>query len=329
MMGKAMKISGLSAAGLALVGGAVYFSMTGIDAEEVDMNAQEEKISEYANPDAFVSPRQLQDMMDSDEDVVVIGTMDERGGAIPGSFEVWRPDYSGTDAYEYDGMANSKEEVEELMSSFGVTEDTTVVTYAANAQHDSARLFWQLEMLGHEDVRFLDGGINAWKGAGFDTGDPLEAGDVEETNYAAPDFNEEGFNADLDHMLAAAADDSVIIDTRDPEEEEGSTTVTGAFGPGKIAGAEYINWTEAVAEDGTAVTADELEDLYGTYTDSGETIIPYCQSGVRSSYTWLLLTHGMGYDNALNYDGSWIEWSYQAYEQGDENVINLTENGDF
>lgn len=328
-MSKKWKITGFSTAAVAIIAVIVYFSVTGIEAQEVDMDEQQEKISEYANPEVFMTANELKDLMETDEDVVVIGTMSERGGAIPGSFEIWRPDYSGTDLYPYDGMANEKEEIEALLGSFGVTPETTIVTYAANAQHDSARVFWQLKMLGHDDVRFLDGGINAWIGQGFDTGNPLSIGDREATNYEAPDYNEAAFNASLDDVIGAVDGEGMLIDTRGGDEEDGSTTLQGAFGPGKIADATFINWTEAVAEDGTAVSLSELESIYGELVESGETLIPYCQSGVRSSYTWLLLTYGLGYDDALNYDGSWIEWSYEAYEMNNADVIERTENGDF
>ncbi|MCE7792666.1 hypothetical protein K8O68_09590 [Salipaludibacillus sp. CUR1] len=330
-MSKKMKFGSFGALAVLLVGVIVYFSVTGIDAQEVDMSAQQEKISEYANPEVFVTAHELKDLMeDESQDVVVIGTMDERGGAIPGSFEVWRPDYSGTEDYPYGGMANTKEEMEDMLSSFGVQEDTTIVTYAANDQHDSARVFWQLKMMGHEDVRFLDGGINVWIGEGFETGDAMEPGDRPETEYTAPDFNEEAFNASLDTMIEAAdSDDYLVLDTRALDEEEGSTTLSGAYGPGKIQDSLFIEYSEATAEDGTIKPLNELEELYGDVTANDQTVISYCQSGVRSAYTWLVLTHAMGYDNAKNYDGSWIEWSYHAYEEGNQDVIDRTENGDF
>ncbi len=326
-----MKISGFSALAVAIIGIFVYFSLTGIDAQEVDLSVQQEKINEYANPDVFITAEALNELMEDEaEDVVVIGTMDERGGAIPGSFEVWRPDYSGTDAYPYGGMANSKEELEALLRSFGVTEDTTLVTYAANDQHDSARLFWQFKMLGHEDVRLLDGGINVWIGAGFETGDALALGDRPETDYEAPDFNEEAFNASLDTVISAVDNnDFLVLDTRGQDEEDGSTTLSGAEGPGKIKGAMFLEYSDATAEDGTIKSVDELEEIYADVIDGDETVISYCQSGVRSAYTWLVLTHALGYEDALNYDGSWIEWSYEAYVDANQDVIDRTENGDF
>ena len=37
-------------------------------------------------------------------------------------------------------------------------------------------------------------------------------------------------------------------------------------------------------------------------------IIAYCRIGERSSHTWFVLTHLLGFSNVRNYDGSWTEW---------------------
>ncbi|WNF38812.1 rhodanese-like domain-containing protein [Bacillaceae bacterium IKA-2] len=327
-MNKKTMIISLSLVVIAVLGIFIYHYMTRVEVREVDLSVQEAKISEYANHNAFVTAEQLKAMLDDTSlDVVAIGTMDARGGVIPGSFQVWRPDYSGTDVYEFGGMANSKEEMEQLFSQFGVTPETTIVTYAAQDQHDSARLFWQAKMLGHEDVRLLDGGINVWIGAGYETGNPLTIGDRPETNYEAPNFNESGFNAKLDVVTDAVDnDDYIILDTRSESEEDGSTTLSGAFGPGKIKGSVFIEYSKATTEEGTIKPRAELEELYRDVVSSDKQVIAYCQSGVRSSYTWLILTEVLGYENALNYDGSWIEWSYEVYEKDNDKITQLTEN---
>ncbi|MDQ1576560.1 MAG: thiosulfate/3-mercaptopyruvate sulfurtransferase, partial [Microbacteriaceae bacterium] len=33
-----------------------------------------------------------------------------------------------------------------------------------------------------------------------------------------------------------------------------------------------------------------------------------CRIGERSSHTWFVLTHLLGFENVRNYDGSWTEW---------------------
>lgn len=42
--------------------------------------------------------------------------------------------------------------------------------------------------------------------------------------------------------------------------------------------------------------------------DHDEDVVAYCRIGERSSHTWFVLQHLLGFDNVRNYDGSWTEW---------------------
>jgi thiosulfate/3-mercaptopyruvate sulfurtransferase len=83
----------------------------------------------------------------------------------------------------------------------------------------------------------------------------------------------------------------------------------GAQRAGHIPGAKSIPWAQAVKEDGTFKTADELRDLYGGKgVLSGDPIIAYCRIGERSAHTWFVLHELLGEQDVKNYDGSWTEW---------------------
>jgi thiosulfate/3-mercaptopyruvate sulfurtransferase len=312
---------------VALVVGGGYFGyrqMFGVRKVMVDATEQGTKISKYANPEAFITPLQLKDLMDRNEEVVVIGSLDPAKGDAPisGSFTMWRPDYSAAkDVYNYGGMRNTVEETEAILSKYGVTHDTTIVIYASNAHHDAARLWWQIKLLGHKDVRYLDGGLNAWAGAGYPTGNANPS--VQATSYKAPKPSEAAL-ANFEDVVAALDKNNIaILDTRAAAEEDGSTTLKGAFGPGKIQGAVWIEWTKALNEDTTLKSIDELKAIYGDL--KGKEVIAYCQSGVRSAHSLLVLTQALGYKDVSNYDGSWIEWSYEHYEKN--NASAKIENG--
>ena len=78
---------------------------------------------------------------------------------------------------------------------------------------------------------------------------------------------------------------------------------------GHIPGAVNIPWAKAVNDDGTFKSADELTKLYQTVgITPDKEIITYCRIGERSSHTWFVLKHLLGYPNVKNYDGSWTEW---------------------
>ena len=83
----------------------------------------------------------------------------------------------------------------------------------------------------------------------------------------------------------------------------------GAQRSGHIPGAASVPWAQAVKEDGTFKSREELQELYGGkgVTD-GNPIIAYCRIGERSAHTWFVLHELLGIDDVKNYDGSWTEY---------------------
>jgi thiosulfate/3-mercaptopyruvate sulfurtransferase len=78
---------------------------------------------------------------------------------------------------------------------------------------------------------------------------------------------------------------------------------------GHIPGAQSIPWGQAVREDGTFKSKEELEQLYGSKgITPDKDVIAYCRIGERSSHSWFVLHELLGYPNVRNYDGSWTEW---------------------
>ena len=79
---------------------------------------------------------------------------------------------------------------------------------------------------------------------------------------------------------------------------------------GHIPGARSVPWARAAAEDGTFKSRPDLEAIYLTVQGlaPSDDVVAYCRIGERSSHTWFVLTHLLGFDNVRNYDGSWTEW---------------------
>ena len=82
------------------------------------------------------------------------------------------------------------------------------------------------------------------------------------------------------------------------------------YDTGHIPGAASVPWARAAAEDGSFKSRAELEAIYlreqGLSPD--DDVIAYCRIGERSSHTWFVLTHLLGFGKVRNYDGSWTEW---------------------
>jgi thiosulfate/3-mercaptopyruvate sulfurtransferase len=106
-----------------------------------------------------------------------------------------------------------------------------------------------------------------------------------------------------------------LVDVRSPKEFSGEILAPenlpqeGAQRGGHIPGAANIPWSQAVKEDGTFKSPDDLRQLYqGKGITPDKDVIAYCRIGERSSHTWFVLKYLLGYQKVRNYDGSWTEY---------------------
>jgi thiosulfate/3-mercaptopyruvate sulfurtransferase len=203
--------------------------------------------------------------------------------------------------------------LEELMSRAGVSNDTTIVLYGDNNNWFAAWALWILKYYGHPDVRLLDGGRVKWVADKREL--TTEVPSYPRTTYHAqsPDA---AIRALRDQVLAQLGrSDITLVDVRSPAEYSGELLAPanlpqeGAQRGGHIPGAANIPWSQAVREDGTFKSADELRSLYeGKGVTANKEVIAYCRIGERSSHTWFVLHYLLGYPEVRNYDGSWTEW---------------------
>ncbi|MFQ6027214.1 MAG: sulfurtransferase [Dehalococcoidia bacterium] len=207
----------------------------------------------------------------------------------------------------------SKADMEQLLGSSGIDNNTTIVLYGDNNNWFAAWAFWQIRYYGHQDVKLMNGGRVKWLAENR----PLstEVPNHGSKTYRASDPNE-NIRAYRDQVLAAvSAGNIALVDVRSPQEYSGELLAPenlpqeGSQRGGHIPGAANIPWGQAVAEDGTFKSADDLQALYGSKgIDGGRETIAYCRIGERSSHTWFALTQLLGHNNVRNYDGSWTEW---------------------
>lgn len=207
----------------------------------------------------------------------------------------------------------SKEEIEQLLGSSGIDNNTTVVLYGDNNNWFACWAFWQMKYYGHGDVRMMNGGRAKWEAEGR----PLTtaAASVSTKSYQASSPNE-SIRAYRDQVLASVNSGNVaLVDVRSPDEYSGkllsppNMPQEGSQRGGHIPGAASIPWGQAVSEDGTFKSADDLQALYGGKgIDGSKDTVAYCRIGERSSHTWFVLTQLLGHNNVRNYDGSWTEW---------------------
>jgi thiosulfate/3-mercaptopyruvate sulfurtransferase len=185
----------------------------------------------------------------------------------------------------------------------GVNLDTEVVFYEENSGMKAARGLWFLEYFGHRKVSVLDGGIQAWKKAGF----PITTDAVPPKGTQFKPDEKRDTLATYEDILKSLKNERVkLVDTRSDDEYMGRL-VRAARG-GAIPGAVHLEWTQNIAGDGTFKSEAELQRMYEKLGVTAEKeAVAYCQGGYRAAHTYLALRL-IGFPKVRNYIGSWKEW---------------------
>jgi thiosulfate/3-mercaptopyruvate sulfurtransferase len=206
----------------------------------------------------------------------------------------------------------SKENFEKLLRQAGVNNDSTIVIYGDSNNWFAAWGAWVFDVYGVKNVKLLDGGRKKWEAEKRPL-TPL-ATQVATGNIKVSDANN-ALRARLIDVVAIAnkKSDTALVDIRSPDEFTGKIFAPAgvqetAIRAGHIPGAVNVPWGQAVAEDGTFKSPEELRKVYAAVgIDGKKPIITYCRIGERSSHTWFALSKILGY-NVRNYDGSWTEY---------------------
>jgi thiosulfate/3-mercaptopyruvate sulfurtransferase len=229
---------------------------------------------------------------------------------IPGAIGFdWRNDLQ--DQVKRDFL--TPEEFGELMGSRGISNDHTVVLYGDRNNWFAAYTYWYFLYYGHDKVRLVNGPREKWISEGRETS-------TEEPSHPAATFEAKPGNEEIrarrEEVLEALDSGTSLVDVRSPQEFSGELIAMagyeqeGAQRAGHIPGAISVPWAQAVNEDGTFKSADELRELYTSkgVVQDGNPVIAYCRIGERSAHTWFVLHELLGLDDVENYDGSWTEW---------------------
>jgi thiosulfate/3-mercaptopyruvate sulfurtransferase len=268
-------------------------------------------LSDYAK-DVLVDANWLQEHL-NDENIRIV-EVDENTDLyaeahIPGAIGFdWKEDLQDHVRRDFLGP----QDFGELFGSRGISNDHTIVLYGDRNNWFAAYTYWYLKYYGHNNVLLLNGPREKWIADGRPTS--AEVPSYPPTSFTARP-GDDAIRARRDEVLAAIDRPTKLVDVRSPAEFAGEIISPsgyeqeGAQRAGHIPGAASVPWAQAVQEDGTFKSADELRQLYtGKGVLNGEEIIAYCRIGERSAHTWFVLHELLGHDQVKNYDGSWTEW---------------------
>ena len=272
------------------------------------------ELRQYHRPEMLVTTTWVAEHLDdpavvvveSDEDVLLYDT-----GHIPNAIKVdWHLDLNDPVTRDYVGGDGFSQ----LMSKKGIGRDSTVVFYGDNFNWWAAYALWVFTLFGHPDVRLLNGGRAKWiaEGRPLTTEVPTRA----PTTYPPVERQDPPIRAFREDVLDHVGARGRLVDVRSPGEYSGELLhmpdypQEGALRGGHIPGAASVPWKRAANEDGTFRSAEELRAIYAGEQQLSEDddVIVYCRIGERSSHTWFVLHHLLGYPRIRNYDGSWTEW---------------------
>jgi thiosulfate/3-mercaptopyruvate sulfurtransferase len=215
-------------------------------------------------------------------------------GHVPGAVNVPFDAFRAEDGAE--GMMPPEGEWVDLLEDAGVSASDTLVAYDDTHGVFAARFLVTALYFGHEDLALLDGDYSAWIRGHEATTDGI---DVDRTSYEPRAASEDPF-VDADAVLDAVDDpETVIVDTREPEE----------FAAGHLPGAVNLDWKELVDQETRGLKPrDEVEALLA---DRGITpekrVVLYCNTARRISHTFVVLRH-LGYEDVAFYEGSLTDW---------------------
>jgi thiosulfate/3-mercaptopyruvate sulfurtransferase len=254
----------------------------------------------------LVSPQWLNEHQ-KDPNLVIVQVnfmkMDYVDEHIAGARYLW-PAWLAPDSPE--GAMNEPDvkKATEVIESMGISNDSHVVlVHVRNEVSPASRMFLTFENFGMKGkVSFLNGGLDAWKKAGYPVTKEL------------PVYKKGKFKAILNpvivdryYVLNHLHSDSVtIVDARMARFYNGD--VTGNPRDGHIAGAKNIPYTEMVDANNVFKPNDQLQTYFSAVTDTkNKELVTYCFIGQTASVVYLA-GRILGYPMKL-YDGSLQEWS--------------------
>ncbi len=272
----------------------------------------------WANPDLLVTPETVKQNIDK-SDWVVIDARDLKDyakGHIPGAISLGKRVKKAL-RDPTSRIFNDVAKYEKLFGKVGIGNDTHVVFYHGDIKTltDATVGFWIMEYLGHDKAHVLDGGLDAWRNAGnrLEKNPTVKEPKTFTANVVASRY------ASTDEILGIATGsitNAQLIDSRSKKEYQGKDMRA-------IRGGHVPNTTMNVSHKDTLIKKldkkTEKKEATG-YIDANVTLekfasldkdkrtVGYCQTGTRSTLTYLQLRL-MGFKDAANWDDSWREWS--------------------
>ena len=257
--------------------------------------------------DVIVSPQWVNDNM-NDPNLIIIQPsflkLDYDNEHIKGARYLW-PDWLTANSPEGTYNPPDPKDATKVLQGLGVNKNSKIVLcHAFGDVSITARMFLTLEYLGLKgQVHYLNGGLVAWKKAGFPVTKELPV--IKKGNFVAavvdPVLVDKNYV--VRSLQAKSAD---VVDARMKRFYDGDPT--GNPRDGHISGALNLPYTDMIDSTNNIKPMEVLSKNFNAVVpDKGKEIVTYCFIGQTASVIYLT-GRSLGYNVKL-YDGSMQEWS--------------------
>lgn len=166
-------------------------------------------------------------------------------------------------------------------SGLGIGDGATVVVYDQHEGFWATRFWWHLRFEGFDDVAVLDGGLPAWKAAGYEVTDEIA---VPTPRTFSGVRRPELIRSTEDVTAALDDENTILVNVLDEATYRGDVASYGR--PGHIPGS--INLPVARLRDPETGTLRPLEELRAEFEAAGlldedRTVVTYCGGGIAAT----------------------------------------------
>jgi len=270
--------------------------------------------SKWENPDLLVTPEVLKKNLNTLDWVAVDcrGLEDYAKGHIPGAISLGKRCKKALRDPSSRVFADTTK-YEKLFGKVGIGNDTHVVFYHGDVKTltDATVGFWIMEYLGKDKVHVLNGGVDAWRKAGYRLDNkPIRKSPKTFKVNVVP-----GRYATTDEILDIArgqVKSTQLIDSRTKKEYDGKDirAIRGGHIPNVTMNKSHLDTTLQKKDKKTGkmkptgyLDADQAHKVFGKL-DKNKRTVAYCQTGTRSTLTYLQLRL-LGFKDPANWDDSW------------------------
>lgn len=188
----------------------------------------------------------------------------------------------------------------------GINKNSEIVVYDNAGIYTSPRVWWLFNIMGHDNISVLNGGLPDWVANGFATVKAYET-TFKHGNFKV-NFNAEAVILYEQMIRNCKTQDFLTIDARSKgrfngTEKEPRTELQSGHIPNSI----NIHYQD-VLEEGKFKSKTTLKALFDKKYKGNKPLVFSCGSGITACI--VLLASNLAYSKNLKvYDGSWTEWA--------------------